>query len=191
MKLSTRLGSALGRWWVCGVLFAASLVMFFWIVPNAVSTVTAGRTLAPKILDEYYLTWSPDDARQLLAGLGEQGRIAYRAYYLHFDFWFPVLTLTLCYASLLSLAFRRGSRWAWVNVLPLAMYASDVAENLNHFAMAGSYPELSAFSLTWGPRVSGAKYALMTMLPLIALGGFATRAICRRRTPSRSEVPTR
>lgn len=177
---SKHLGRLLGRWWVCGLLLAASVVMFTWIVPAAVSTVTAGRTLAPKILDEYYLAWTPDDARRLYAGLGSQGREAYRVYYLHLDFWLPMLTLSLCYISLLSLAFRPGSRWAWVNLLPLLMYASDVAENLNHFAMAGSYPVLSPFSLTWGPWFSATKYALMTMLFPLALSGFAMQV--RRRT---------
>lgn len=170
-----KLGAALGRWWVCGALFALSLAMFLWLVPSAVESVTAGRTLAPKILDEYYPTWSADDARALLTGLGASGRLAYRAYYLHFDFWFPVLTLTLCYASLLSLAFRPGSRRAWLNLTPFAMYASDLAENLNHYTMAGSFPDLSAFSLTWGPVFSGAKYVLMTLLPLLALAGFIQR----------------
>ena len=186
MSVSNRVGWLLGRWWVCGLLFAASLLMFCWIVPSAVGTVTAERTLAPKILDEYYLTWTPDDARHVYAALGVQGRLAYRAYYLHLDFWFPVLTLTLCYVSLLSLAFRPGSRWTWVNLLPFVMYASDVAENLNHFAMAGSYPVLSPFSLTWGPSFSATKYALMTLLPVLALAGFAVRAT-RRPVASRRE----
>ena len=183
-KISGLLGRAFGRWWVFGLLFAASILMFYWIVPQAGAAVTAGRTLAPKILDEYYLTWTPEDARHFYAAIGSQGRAAYRAYYLHLDFWFPVLTLTLCYISLLSLAFRPGSRWSWVNLLPLLMYASDVAENLNHFSMALTYPVLSPFSLTWGPWFSGAKYAIMTVLPLLALVGFAAQAV---RRPVRSQ----
>ena len=138
--------------------------------------MTGGRTLAPKILDEYYLTWTPEDAKHFYAAIGEQGRVAYRAYYLHLDFWFPVLTLTLCYISMLSLAFRPDSHWGWLNMLPIAMYASDLAENINHFTMAGSFPNLSNFSLTWGPWFSGTKYAVMTVLPLIALLGAALQA---------------
>lgn len=186
--ISDWLGRVLGRWWVFGLLFAASIVMFCWIVPHAGAAVTAGRTLAPKILDEYYLTWTADDARHFYAAIGAQGRAAYRNYYLHLDFWFPVLTLTLCYISMLSLAFRPGSRWRWVNLLPLLMYASDVAENLNHFSMAGSYPRLSLFSLTWGPWFSGAKYAIMTVLPGLALVGLAAQAIRRRGQLARGEA---
>lgn len=185
-QISNFFGRTLGRWWVCALLFAASIMMFGWIVPHAGAAVTAGRTLAPKILDEYYLTWTPEDARRFYAAIGSQGRAAYRTYYLHLDFWFPVLTLTLCYISLLSLAFRPGSRWSWVNLLPLLMYASDVAENLNHFSMADSYPVLSPFSLTWGPWFSGAKYAIMTVLPLLALVGLAAQAM-RRLNQSRRE----
>lgn len=187
MRISDGLGGALGRWWVFGVLLAASLLLFCWIVPDAVGVVTGGRHLAPKILDEYYLTWTPEDARHFYAGIGVQGRAAYRAYYLHLDFWFPVLTLTLCYISMLSLAFPPGTRWGWLNLLPFVMYVSDMAENTNHFAMAGSYPDLSDFSLTWGPWFSASKYVVMTVLPLIALIGAAGRT----RRLSASKATTR
>jgi hypothetical protein len=65
------------------------------------------------------------------------------------------------------------------------MYVSDIAENLNHFTMAGAYPNLSSFSLIWGPWFSGAKYGLMTVLPLLALAGFAARYFGRS-APRRS-----
>lgn len=181
MRISDSLGRVLGRWWIFGVLFAASLLLFSWIVPHAVGVVTGGRTLAPKILDEYYLTWTPDDARHFYAAIGAQGRAAYRAYYLHLDFWFPVLTLTLCYSSMLSLAFPPGTRRSWYNLLPLVMYFSDMAENINHFSMAGSFPDLSDFSLTWGPWFSASKYAVMTVLPVIALVGAVARTRQRAR----------
>jgi hypothetical protein len=163
------------------VLLAASLALFCWIVPHAVAEVTAGRTLAPKILDEYYPTWTADDARRLYAALGVRGRQAYRAYYLHLDFWFPMLTLSLFYVSLLSLAFKPSSRWSWLNLLPIAMWVSDVAENLNHFSMAGSYPMLSSFSLTWGPLFSASKYGLMTVLLLPTVAVFVSKVFRRRR----------
>lgn len=185
MGLSNWLGRLLGRWWLFVLLLGVSIVMFGWIVPHAGAAVTAGRTLAPRILDEYYPIWTPDDARHFYAAIGPQGRAAYRAYYLHLDFWFPVLVLTLCYISMMSLACPPGSRRAWVNLLPLVMYASDAAENLNHFSMAGSYPVLSPFSLGWGPWFSGVKYATMTILPLLALAGFAgqIRQARRRAVP--------
>ena len=180
MGLSNGLSWVFGRWWLCGLLLVASLVIFTVIVPNAVSAVTAGGTLVPKILDQYYLTWTPNDARHFYEALGPQGRLALRNYYLHLDFWFPMLTMTLFYISFISLAFPPGTRWAWLNLTPIAMWASDALENLNHFMMAGSYPELSSFSLTLGPWFSGMKYGLMTVLLIPAIIAFAMRAIPRR-----------
>ena len=185
MDLANRLGRALGRWWICLALFGASLLLFGWIVPNGVAEVTGGRTLAPQILDEYIITWTPEDAQRFYAAIGANGRAAYRAYYLHLDFWFPVLTLTLFYMSLLSLVFRPGTRLAWLNLTPLLMYASDAAENLNHFAVAGAYPALSPASLTYGPLFSGTKWVLIMGLPVVALIGFAVERLgAVRRTPA-------
>jgi hypothetical protein len=179
-RCSSFLGRWLGRWWLCITLAVVASGIFMYVVPHAVSEVTNGRTLAPKILDEYYPTWSASDARALYAGLGPTGRRAYQLYYLKLDFWFPVLALTLCYISLLSIAFRRFARFHWFNLLPVVMYAADVAENLNHYAMAGSFPELSVSRLAIGPVLSLVKYALITLLPLVAVVGFvANRRVLR------------
>ena len=164
----------LGRWPVCIAFGVLATVMFAYLVPNAVAEVTANRTLSPRILDEYYPTWTADDARQLFAALGVNGRRAYQQFYLKLDFWFPVLSLSLFYAGLLSLAFPQGLRLAWLNLLAIPMYLSDVTENMNHFSMASSYPNLSALSLTIGPWLTLIKYFLITALPIIALLGFAT-----------------
>ncbi|MEJ1962111.1 MAG: hypothetical protein WDO56_11450 [Gammaproteobacteria bacterium] len=160
---------------------SASLLLFVWIVPAGVAKVTAGGTLAPKILDQYILTWRPDDARGFYAALGASGRAAYRQYYLRLDFWFPVLTLTLFYMSLFALVFRPGTRWGWLVLTPLAMYACDAAENLNHFSMAASYPQLSALSLTFGPWFTAGKWVLLMGLPLVAFAG-GVGLFLRRRT---------
>jgi hypothetical protein len=182
--MSPLLNRWLGRWWVCVALGIVAGVMFGYFVPHAVFDLTEGRTLAPKILDEYYPTWSASDARDLYAALGPTGRHAYQLFYLRLDFWFPVLTLTLFYSSLLSLAFRERPRLRWMNLLPLVMYAADVAENLNHFAMAGSFPELSPARLTLGPVLSLTKYVLITALPLVAAMGFVSRRRGVQRTDS-------
>jgi hypothetical protein len=164
-----------GHWPVCIGFGMLATVMFTYLVPNGVADVTVDRTLAPQILDEYYLTWSPDDARQLLAALGAGGRRAYQLFYLKLDFWFPVLSLSVFYAALLSLAFPRGARFGWMNLLPVVMYVSDAVENLNHYSMAGSYPVLAPMSLSIGPYLTLTKYVLITGLPVIALAGFASR----------------
>ena len=91
--------------------------------------------------------------------------------------------MTLCYVSLLSLAFRKRARFRWLNLVPLVMYAADIAENLNHHAMAGSFPELSPTRLAIGPLLSLVKYALITLLPLVAAIGF----LSYRRTPDPRE----
>lgn len=174
-RLSSFLNHWLGRWWLCVVFGVAASVMFVYAVPHAVSEVTHGRSLVPKILDEYYPTWAESDARAFYAGLGPAGRRAYQLYYLKLDFWFPVLTLTLCYISVLSLAFRKAARFRWLNLVPLIMYASDIAENLNHYAMAETFPDLSPARLAVGPMLSLVKYALITAVPLVAAIGFLAR----------------
>lgn len=168
------------NWPVALITGTLATIMFTWIVPAGVARVTSNRTLWPRILDEYYPTWSADVAPRLLQALGPSGRQAYRDFYLHLDFWFPMLSLSLCYAVLLSLAFPRGSRFDQLTLLALAMYLADVAENLNHFAMAGSYPFIWGPQLVFGPVLSLIKYGLVTVLPLVIIVGFLTR---QRATP--------
>ena len=163
----------LGRWSVCIAFGIIATIMFTVLVPGGVAEVTQNRTLAPRILDEYYLTWTADDARHLYAALGATGRRAYQHFYLKLDFWFPVMSLSVFYAALLSLAFPQGRRWSWLNLMPILMYFADMAENVNHFMMAGSYPELPPIQLAIGPYLSLTKYLLITALPVFALIGFA------------------
>jgi hypothetical protein len=170
--VSAKISKWLGRWSICILFGVIATIMFMVLVPNGVATITANRTIAPRILDEYYLTWSADDARQLFAVLGATGRRAYQLFYLKLDFWFPVMSLSIVYASMLSLAFPQGTRWSHLNLLPIPMYLSDVGENLNHFTMAGSYPDLPAWQLAIGPFLSLTKYVLITALPILALFGF-------------------
>jgi len=181
VTLSRWLASRLGRVWICAALFLVALVLFTWVVPAGVAEVTGDRHLAPKILDEYIMTWTPSEATHFYETIGPAGRSAYRQYYLKLDFWFPVLSLALFYASLLSLAFPARSRWAWLNLTPVALWVCDGAENINHFTMAQSYPNLSDFSLEAGPWFTFVKWVLIFALPLIALAGFAGQ-ILRPRT---------
>jgi hypothetical protein len=170
--MSNALSHWLGRWWICAVFGFIATIMFVYFVPHAVGVVTENRTLAPSILDERYLTWAASDARPFFTALGAAGRAAYQSYYLTLDFWFPVLSLTIFYSALLSLAFPARGRLSWLNLLPLAMYACDILENINHFTMAGSFPNLPAWQLAVGPLLSLFKYILITLLPLLALLGF-------------------
>lgn len=173
--MSRFISNWLGRWSVCVVFGIIATIMFTVLVPDGVAEVTQNRTLAPRILDEYYLTWTTDDARHLYAALGATGRRAYQHFYLKLDFWFPVMSLSVFYAALLSLAFPEGRHWSWLNLMPIIMYFADMSENVNHFMMAGSYPNLPAVQLIVGPCLSLTKYLLITVLPVVALIGFATK----------------
>lgn len=184
MNLSVLLAARLGRWWICLALFVVSLVLFTWIVPAGVAEVTGNRQLAPKILDEYIMTWTPADAQHFYAAIGPKGRADYQHYYWKLDFWFPVLSLTLAYVSLLSLAFPARSRWVWLNLTPAALWLSDGAENINHFTMARTYPYLSAFSLSAGPWFTYIKWVLIFAIPLLAVIGF----VVQRRKPSPADA---
>jgi hypothetical protein len=174
-SLSTVIEKYLGRWWVCILFGLIATYMFAVLVPDGVDAVTQQRSLAPRILDEYYLTWTAQQAQTLFSSLGETGRKAYRLFYLRLDFWFPVLSLSIFYASLLSIAFPRASRFQQVNLLPTLMYFLDAAENVNHFTMAGSYPDLPEIQLSIGPVLTLLKYLLITTLPLLAFFGFALK----------------
>jgi hypothetical protein len=170
--MSKALSHWVGRWWICAVFGLISMILFVYFVPHAVGVVTNNRSLVPSILDERYLTWAASDARPFFTALGTSGRAAYQSYYLTLDFWFPVLSLTIFYSALLSLAFPTRRTWSWLNLLPLAMYACDMLENINHFSMAGSFPDLPTWQLAIGPLLSLFKYVLITVLPLLALIGF-------------------
>jgi hypothetical protein len=163
----------LGKWSVCIAFGIIATIMFTVLVPGGVAEVTQNRTLVPRILDEYYLTWTAGDARHLYSALGATGRRAYQHFYLKLDFWFPIMSLSVFYAALLSLAFPQGRRGSWLNLMPIPMYLADMSENLNHFMMAGSYPNLPPLQLAIGPYLSLTKYLLITALPIFALIGFA------------------
>lgn len=174
---------ALGRWYVCVILFLGPAIIFPVLVQPAAEKIVQHGAGAPKILDEYVMTWTAQDARHLYQAIGPDGREAIRHFYLHLDFWFPVFSLMLFYISLLSLAFPAQSALAWLNLLPIPMWLLDEAENLNHFTMAGSYPDWSEFSLTFGPWFTFWKWALIFAIPVLAGLGFLLRAV---RSPHRS-----
>jgi hypothetical protein len=180
LQMSSLLARYLGRWALCILFGIVSLVMFMVLVPRGIAEITANRTLAPLILDEYYLTWTRDDAVNLYSALGDAGLKTYRMFYLKLDFWFPVLSLSLFYTALLSLAFPRPNRLAWINVMPIVMWLFDVAENLNHYYMAGIYPDLPALNLLVGPYLTLIKYVLITSLPMVALAGFGLSKLNNR-----------
>ena len=51
----------------------------------------------------------------------------------------------------------------------------DVLENVNHFRMAGTYPNLSPFSLRFGPLFTLMKWVFALAPLVVALLGFALR----------------
>lgn len=179
--MSQLLRRILGRWYLCLVLFLGPAIIFPVFVQPAAEKIVQHGAGAPKILDEYIMTWTPQDARQLYQSIGPDGRDAIRRFYLHLDFWFPVFSLMLFYTSLLSIAFPAKSRFSWINLLPIPMWLLDEAENFNHFMMAGSYPDWPAFSLAVGPWFTFWKWALIFGIPVIAALGFLFMAINSRR----------
>jgi hypothetical protein len=169
-----------GRWYICAILFLGPAIIFPALVQPAAEKIVQHGAGAPKILDEYVMTWTPEDARQLYLAIGPEGREAIRHFYLHLDFWFPVFSLMLFYISLLSLAYPARSPLAWLNLLPIPMWLLDEAENINHFTMAGSYPNWPDGSLTVGPWFTLWKWALIFAIPVIAALGFILKGVGRR-----------
>lgn len=180
IRLSILLNKRLGTWKVFFLFLAISIILFGYFVPHGIEIVTNQRKIAPKILDEYIMTWTPEIARNLFMSLGASGRLAYQHFYLHLDFWVPVLSMTICFISLLSKAFPINSRFQWLNLLPIFMWFFDIAENVNHYYMAGLYPQLPEFSLTYGPWFTYFKYLTMFIIPVVAIIGFFKKKIIKQ-----------
>jgi hypothetical protein len=148
-----------GTWPAFGILLLLCCVFFGYLVPRAKAPIFANVSaqLPHKILDEYFASWTPQIANVFLAAIGPDGRAAYRRLYWIMDFWFPGPTASLATASLMLIAFPPASGWAWLCLIPVLSWLFDVAGNLTHFQMAGSYPSLSSAALKFGPLFTRAK----------------------------------
>jgi hypothetical protein len=91
------------------------------------------------------------------------------------DFWFPGAMASLTIASLMRIAFPPTSQWAWLWVIAVPSWLFDVAENITHFQMAGSYPNLSPVAVKFGPLFTRAKWGFAIMPLPIALVGLVFR----------------
>jgi hypothetical protein len=153
--------------------------MFGYLAPRAQKPIFAHVTtnLSPKVLDVHLMTWTPEQARRFLEGIGPEGRKAYQKFYLYLDFWFPTLITSLMYCSFLALAFPQGSRLAWLAPLGMLGWVFDTAENVTHFRMARSYPRLSRFALKFGPQFTYWKWVLAIVTPLVGMAGFTIKMI--------------
>lgn len=163
----------IGTWPAFGVLILLCLLLFGHLVPKSKAPIFANvaSKLPHKVLDEYFPSWTPQIAEEFFAAVGPDGRGAYRRFYLIMDFWFPGAAASLATASLMLIAFPPASGWAWLCLMALPAWLFDVAENITHFRMASSYPNLSSFALKFGPLFTGAKWAF-AIIPLpIALVG--------------------
>jgi hypothetical protein len=168
--------AALGTWPAFAALLALCVLFFGYLVPKAKAPIFAhaATKLPHKVLDEYVPSWTPQVAAGFLAAVGPEGRAAYRRFYLTMDFWFPGTAASLATASLLLIAFPPASGWAGLAALALPSWLLDAAENVTHFRMARSYPNLSPVALTCGPWFTGAKWVFAILpLPIAAvwLGG--------------------
>ncbi len=169
----------LGNWWAFGGLFLLTGFVFGYLVPRAKAPIFANVTtdLPKRVLDEYMMTWSAKDADRFFQEIGSGGREAYQLFYRRIDFWFPGLVISLLYVSFLALAFPPTSAFAWVSILGLAGWPFDLAENLNHYRMASSYPQLTSPALVVGPIFTLMKWILAVTLPLVGIAGFVARAL--------------
>jgi hypothetical protein len=171
--------AVLGNVWAFVVLLVLSGFCFGYLVPRAQRSIFAKVTtdLPAKVLDVYFMTWTPDQARRFLHDIGPEGRAAYQRFYLTLDFWFPTLITSLLYCSMLALVFPEGSRLAWLSPLGMLGWLLDTAENLTHFVMARTYPDLPDFALKFGPRFTYWKWVLAIATPLVAVAGVVARRI--------------
>jgi hypothetical protein len=171
--------AVIGTWPAFGVLILLCLVFFGYLVPKAKAPIFASveTKLPRKVLDEYFPSWTPQIADRFLAAIGADGRAAYRRFYLTMDFWFPGAIASLAIASLMLIAFPPTSGWAWLCLIAAPSWLFDVAENITHFQMARSYPNLSSFAVRFGPFFTHAKW-IFAILPIpIALLGLALRGL--------------
>jgi hypothetical protein len=165
--------AALGTWPAFGALILLCLLFFGYLVPKAKAPIfaKAGTKLPRKVLDEYFPSWTPQTAESFFAAVGPDGRSAYRRFYLIMDFWFPGATASLAIASLLLIAFPPASGWACLCLVAAPSWLFDIAENITHFKMAGSYPNLSPVALKFGPIFTRAKWVFAIIpLPIAAVG---------------------
>ena len=169
----------LGNWWAFAGLLLLTSFVFGFVIPRAKSPIfaRAPADLPRRVLDEYMMTWRADDAERFMRDIGPEGRAAYRVFYRRTDFWFPGLVISLLYVSFLALAFPPPSPFAWVAITGLAGWPFDMAENINHYRLAGSYPRLSKSALAVGPMFTLIKWSLAVVLPLIGAAAFALRAL--------------
>ncbi len=181
-KFSNLLNSVFSKWWICLTFLVFSGICFGYLVPNAQKPIFANCSdkKVTKVLDERILTWTADDARQFYEVIGSEGRKAYQMFFLKLDFWFPSMSASLLYISLLSYAFPKGSKYSRLNLLPIFGWLMDVFENINHYTMSGSYPNLSPLSLAVGPIFTLAKWLFVITTPFIALIGFSMRLANKR-----------
>jgi hypothetical protein len=169
----------LGNGWALGSLLVLTAIVFGYLVPRAKAPIFEAVTtdLPRRVLDEYIMTWNAGDAQRFFREIGPGGREAYRVFYRRTDFWFPGLIISLLYVSFLTLAFPPASAFSWVSILGMAGWLFDLAENINHYKMASTYPRLANSALTVGPIFTLIKWTLAAVLPLIGIAGFATRII--------------
>jgi hypothetical protein len=163
----------LGTWPAFGALFCLCGLFFGVLVPKAKAPIfrNVAANLPHKVLDEYFPSWTPHIADRFFASIGPDGRAAYRRFYWIMDFWFPGAMASLATASLMLIAFPPTSGWAWLCLIAALSWLFDLAENITHFHMAGSYPSLPALALTFGPCFTLAKWTFaIAPLPLALVG---------------------
>jgi hypothetical protein len=115
---------------------------------------------------------SPDQFAAILEALGVAGRETY----LRFQVWDLINPILIGAAGVMLLGWllKRGQRansgWRFVVLLPIALLAADILENLIISVGVGAYPEPLAIGLAL-PLVTAAKFgaAMATMVAVVLL----------------------
>jgi hypothetical protein len=165
--------AAIGTWPALAFLMLLCVLFFGYLVPKAKAPIFAdvATDLPRKVLDEYVPGWTPQIADRFFADIGPDGRAAYRRFYLTMDFWFPGATASLAIASFMLIAFPPTSGWAWLGAIAAPSWLFDVAENITHFQMSRSYPNLPPLAVRFGPWFTRAKWvSAIVPLPIALVG---------------------
>jgi hypothetical protein len=162
--------------WLAVAALALSITLFLAIIFGTFARLR-GLSGGLDPLDARATGYSPDEARQLLEALGEQGRAYYRNVQLWIDTVYPASYgisrgLALLWLTSPGRAFSRGpselSRLG-LGVVPLVVMVLDYAENLGISALLDAWPEVSRETVAWVSKVSTIKSMLGAAVDVLVL----------------------
>jgi hypothetical protein len=84
-----------------------------------------------------------------------------------------VLTSSLAPAAFIALMLRHTKLHRWLIASPVIPYLFDVAENVTHYTLAGSWPDDSGLLWTVAPAFTAAKW--LSLVCVVAIAAFTVR----------------